>query len=263
MSMSNPIQFSVFTKPWKTTPLPELGRHVQALGFDGIELPVRPGFQVEPTDIAAALPIAQQQLRDCGLEILSVATAPTPEAIRVCGALGIPVIRVMVDIGPDGYLASVRRTQQDYQALVPRLRDAGVTLGVQNHNGNFVANAMGLLHLLEPLDPQAVAAVWDVAHNALNGEALDLGLDIIWSRLKMVNFKNAFWQRKNGPEAHVADWEVFWTSGRHGQASWPQVAALLKQRGYAGVICLPAEYTDEAAVDRLITEDIAFAKSLF
>lgn len=34
-------------------------------------------------------------------------------------------------------------------------------------------------------------------------------------------------------------------------------------RGYAGVVCLPAEYTDEAAVDRLIAEDIVFAKTLF
>jgi len=261
--MSSSIKYSVFTKPWKTTPLPELGRMVHTLGFDGIELPVRPEFQVEPTAIANMLPTAQQQLRDCGVEIFSVATAPTPEAIRICGKLGISVIRVMVEIGPEGYLATIRRTQQEYQTLVPLLRDSGVTLGVQNHNGHFVANAMGLHHLLEPLDPQAVAAVWDVAHNALDGESLDLGLDIIWPRLNMVNFKNAFWQRRNGPEASVADWEVYWTLGRHGLASWPQVATLLKQRGYTGVICLPAEYSDESSVNRLIAEDIVFAKSLF
>lgn len=261
--MSNLIKFSVFTKPWKATPLPDLGRMVHTLGFDGIEFPVRPGFQVEPAVIETALPKAHQQLRDCGVEIYSVATAPTPEAIRTCGKLGIPVIRVMAEIGSEGYLATIRRTQQDYQALVPLLRDAGVTLGVQNHNGNFVANAMGLRHLLEPFDPKVIAAVWDVAHNALNGESLDLALDIIWSQLNMVNLKNAFWRRKNGPEAAVADWEVFWTTGRHGQASWPQVATLLKQRGYTGVVCLPAEYTDEPSVERLIAEDIAFAKSLF
>lgn len=39
-------QFSVFTKPWRM-PLPDLGRHVQSLGFSGVELPVRPGYQVE------------------------------------------------------------------------------------------------------------------------------------------------------------------------------------------------------------------------
>ncbi len=261
--MSNSIKFSVFTKPWKKIPVPALGDMVHRLGFEGIELPVRLGFQVEPASIARDLPVAHKQLQECGVGIFSVATTPTPEAIRTCGKLGIPIIRVMVEIGSDGYMATERRTQQEYQALVPLLRDAGVTLGVQNHNGNFVANAMGLRHLLEPFDPKIIGAVWDVAHNAINGESLDLAIDIIWSHLSMVNFKNAFWQRKNGPEADVAAWEVFWTSGRHGQASWPQVVTLLKQRGYAGVVCLPAEYTDEAAVDRLIAEDIAFAKSLF
>lgn len=261
--ISNPIQFSVFTKPWKTTPVPELGRMVHRLGFDGVEFPVRPGFQVEAATIARDLPIAQQQLHDCGVGIFSVSTTPTPEAIRTCGKLGIPVIRVMVEIGPEGYMATERRVQKEYQALLPVLRDAGVVLGVQNHNGNFIANAMGLRHLLEPFDPKVIAAVWDVAHNAVNGEALDLGLDIVWPHLTMVNFKNAFWRRTNGPEAETAAWDVFWTTGRHGQASWPQVATLLKQRGYAGVVCLPAEYTDEAAVDRLIAEDIVFAKTLF
>jgi len=30
------ITFSVFTKPWKTLPLPQLGQLVSGLGFDGI-----------------------------------------------------------------------------------------------------------------------------------------------------------------------------------------------------------------------------------
>ncbi len=257
------IQFSVFTKPWKQTPIPELGSKVRALGFDGIELPVRPGFPVTPEGMARDLPVAQQQLRDCGISIFSVATEPTPEAIAVCGKLGIPVIRVMVGVGPDGYMATERRTQQAYHALAPMLRAAGVTLGVQNHYGNNVCNAMGLRHLLEPFDPKVIGAVWDVAHNALNGEALDIGLDIIWPHLNMVNLKNAFWQRISGPEAEVADWNVYWTSGRQGLASWPLTAKLLQQRGYSGVVCLTAEYTDEHALERLIADDIAFAKSLF
>jgi len=37
----------------------------------------------------------------------------------------------------------------------------------------------------------------------------------------------------------------------------------LKRRGYQGVVCLTAEYSDHDAVDRLIAEDIAFARSLF
>lgn len=65
--MATPIQFSVFTKPWKTLSVPDLGRMVHRLGFEGVELPVRPGYQVELLKIACDLPTVQQQLRDCGV----------------------------------------------------------------------------------------------------------------------------------------------------------------------------------------------------
>ena len=72
-----------------------------------------------------------------------------------------------------------------------------------------------------------------------------------------------FWRRANGPEAEdvlaavldqrAAGAGLVAARGRRAQAP----------RATAGVVCLTAEYSDEAAVDRLIAEDIAFAKALF
>ena len=81
--------------------------------------------------------------------------------------------------------------------------------------------------------------------------------------LGLVNLKNAIWRRTTGPEAANVEWRSYWTSGRQGLASWPAVANELRARGYEGDVCLTAEYSDQDAVDRLIAEDIAFAKSLF
>jgi sugar phosphate isomerase/epimerase len=154
--------------------------------------------------------------------------------------------------------------QREFDALVPLLDKHGVTLGIQNHCGNRdVCNAMGLRHLIEKFDPKHVGAVWDAGHNGLEGEAPEMAIDIVWSHLCMVNLKSAYWRRKNTPEAEVAEWQIVWTSGRHGRANWPRVAAELQRRNFDGVICMTAEYTDEASVDRLIAEDLAFARSLF
>ena len=257
----SPLSFSVFTKPWKI-PLPELAKLVAGWGFDGVELPVRPGFQVLPENVQRDLPVAVSLLADHGLRIFSVA-GPTDEAtLSACAECGIPVIRVMAPIGEDGYLASVERLQREYDALLPLLEKYGVTVGVQNHCDRMVNNAMGLRHLLWKYDVRQIGAVWDAAHNALNGEEPEMGIDIIWSHLIMVNLKNAFWRRLNGPEAEVAQWRPWWTSGRQGLASWPRVAAELKRRDYRGVICLTAEYSDEASVARLIAADLQFARSL-
>lgn len=256
------ITFSVFTKPWKM-PLPELGEHVAGLGFDAIELPVRPGYQVEPENVARGLPEAARILARSGVRIASVA-GPTDEAtVLACAEAGVPIIRTMARVGPAGYLASVAALQAEYTALLPALERTGVVIGVQNHCDRFVTNAVGLRDLLAPFEPRHVAAVWDAAHEALNGMDPDMALEVVWPHLCMVNLKNAFWQRTTGPEAEVATWRHYWTSGRQGLASWPRVIAELRRRGYSGTICLPAEYTDEEAVDRLIVEDLAFAQGLF
>ena len=260
--MSNDILFTVFTKPWKQ-PLQALGKMIKGLGFDGIELPVRPGYQVEPENVTHGLPNAARILADCGLKIASVAGPYDEATIAACAECGVPIIRICVGIGDEGYMASEARLQREYDALVPLLDKHGVTLGVQNHCDRNICNAMGLRHLLERYNPKHIAAVWDAAHNALNGEDPEMAIDIVWSHLCMVNLKNAFWKRTNGPEAEVAQWRPYWTLGRHGLASWPRVASELKRRNYRGVICLPAEYSDEPAVNRLIAEDIVFAKSLF
>lgn len=256
------IEFSVFTKPWRM-PVLELARFVRGLGLEAIELPVRPGYQVEPEEVARELPQAARELAELGVKIASVA-GPTDEAtIAACAEAGIPIIRVMVPMGEEGYMAGEARVQREYDALLPLLMEYGVKLGVQNHCGRFVCNAMGLRHLIDEYDPRYIGAVWDAAHNALSGEEPEFALDIIWSHLCMVNLKNAFWVRTTGPEAEHVQWRPCWTSGRQGLASWPRVAAELKRRGYEGVICLCAEYSDEQSVNRLIAEDIAFARSLF
>ena len=262
------VSYSVFTKPWKALSLQQLGEFVAGLGFDGIELPVRPGYQVEPEQVGD-LPKAARQLAEFGVKILSVA-GPTDEAtIAACAAADVPTIRIMapVDRG-ETYLEAEARYRREFDALVPLLEKYGVQVGVQNHYGRFVANAAGLRSLVEGYDPRHIAIVWDAAHEALDGMEPDLALDMVWSQLCMVNLKNAFWRRveraaTSESAVDVAEWEVYWTTGLQGRAAWPRVVHELQRRGYEGVVCLTAEYTEEDAVDRLIALDIAFARSLF
>jgi sugar phosphate isomerase/epimerase len=163
------VMFSVFTKPWRG-PLAEVVALVRELGFDGVELPVRPGYPVDPENVQRELPLAARLFADAGLGIFSVA-GPTDEAtIATCAAQGIPMVRIMVPVGPEGYLSAEARARRELDALLPLLERYQVTVGVQNHNGRFVSNAMGLHHLLEPYDPTYVAEIWDAAHTALNGE---------------------------------------------------------------------------------------------
>jgi sugar phosphate isomerase/epimerase len=258
------IQFSVFTKPWQELTVRELGEFVHQMGFDGIEFPVRPGYQVEPENVVRDLPPAARELETHGVEIYSVA-GPTDEAtIVACGEAGVPVIRTMARIQPgESYMEAEQRYRREYDALIPLLEKHNVTIGVQNHCGRFVTHAVGLRALLAGYAPQHLAAVWDAAHEALSGGPPDLALDAIWPHLCMVNLKNALWKQTTGPEAVYAEWRNYWTGGRHGLCVWPHVIAELKERSYSGIVCLTAEYSDRDAVERLIAEDLSFARELF
>ncbi len=86
--MNAGLTFSVFTKPWKT-PLPELAAFVKGMGFDAVELPVRPGYQVTPEAAASQLPLASRIFADAGIAIVSIAGPADEPTIAACGAASI------------------------------------------------------------------------------------------------------------------------------------------------------------------------------
>lgn len=262
--MQNGVFFSVFTKPWKTQSIDQLGEFIKGLGFDGIEFPLRAGYQIEPDMAEKGLPVLVKQMEGHGLKITSVAGITSENVFAGCAEAGIPMIRIMAGANlKAGYLASIEQKKKELDGLIPLCEKYGVKVAVQHHYGPGVNNSMELRYLTEKYDPRYIGAIWDSAHSGLAGEEPEQGLDIVWSHLCMVNLKNAFYQRVNGPEAEKAEWKRYFTSGRHGLASWSRISEYLKTRSYKGVICLTAEYTDEAWVNKYIAEDIKHVKSLF
>jgi sugar phosphate isomerase/epimerase len=257
------IRFAVFTKPWPDDSIDQLADRVLSMGFHGAEIPVRPGFQIAPDNAEKALPELAEQFAARHLSIVSIASTLEEPVFAACAAAGVTVIRIMAPIPRGQYLESEAILRRQLADAVPLCARYGVQVGVQQHYGDYVTDALGLRSLLQGVDARWVGAIWDAAHDALAGLAPESGLDLVWDRLIMVNLKNAFYIRTNGPEAETAQWDRHFTSGRQGMASWPRVAAELRRRAYPGAVCLTAEYTDEDAVDRLCRQDLSYAQGLF
>ncbi len=260
------VEFTVFAKPWDL-PLPKLARFIKDLGFDGVELPIRPGFQVEPENVIKDLPKAVKIFADNGLKIGSISgpQGPVDETMIVaCGQAGVPIIRICAEVYKDkGYFQVIEDHQRDWDKLVPILDKHGVAIGLQNHSVRHVASAMQVYHAMGKYDPKHICFVWDVGHHIKQGEDIDTSLEIMGRHLAMVNLKNTYFTRVSGLDAPVAQWKNYWTTGPYGILDWALAAEELRKRNFQGDICLTAAYTDKEATDRLVREDIEFAKKVF
>jgi len=252
------IALTVFTKPW-FEPLDALADKLAGLGLDGIELPVRPGYQVEPGNVGSMLPAAARVIESRGLAIRSVAGSLDEATIAACGEAGVPILRTMVgiDLGKTSYAETITRHRRLWDSLIPALERAKVTIGVQNHSGNNIGSAIGLFHIMEHYDPRHVCAILDMAHSAIAGEPTELAVDLLWERMRgLVNFKAAFRERVNGPEELEAVYRTHWTTANHSGYSWRGLVGEMLKRGFTGTFCLPAEYSDPSGAPQRMGDDV-------
>ncbi|MEU8222324.1 sugar phosphate isomerase/epimerase family protein [Kribbella sp. NPDC048915] len=245
--------WSVFTKPWIGLPGDELGQLVAGLGFGGTEVPVRDTAYVTPASAEAELPKFAAQLRASGVEPISVASDLSEPVFAACADAGVPMIRIMAELGTDGYAASVRRNRELLENAVALTERYDVQVGVQPHHGRYVSSTLGVLQLLDGL-PDRFKLVWDAAHDALAGDHPAITLELGAGRLGIVNLKNVHYVRSD------TGWRTNFVEADDGLSDWPAVFATLHTLGYTGPICLTGQYSDPAVpVEDRLRRDLHFA----
>lgn len=254
--------WAVFTKPWRTMPADELTRLVVSMGFNAVEFPLRPGYQVDLDRLDASLPELIKIFADHGVQIASVASTPNESILAACADNGIDLLRIMVPFETDGYLGTGDIVRRHLDTLVPLSLRYGVRIGIQPHYDCYVADSSELAVLIKDYDPAAITAIWDAAHDGIARKHPAHTLPLLWDRLAMINFKNAGYQRSASPDGTSPDWPITFVEGSEGLCSWPEAAAVLSQRTYDGPICLPAEYTDERDLETKVASDLRYLREL-
>lgn len=263
MNDAVPVSWSVFTKPWPDSALDALGEKVRTIGFDSVELPVRPGFQVTPETVRKGLPAAVRTLADAGVRVASIASSTGEEVFAACADAGVGVIRIMVPVSRAGYSATLDETKRRLEALSERAERYGVRVGVQPHYDDFVADSTSLFYLLRDYEPGQIGAIWDAAHDALARKHPEHGLELLWPWLLMANLKSASYTRIGDHDRGDPVWEPVFTDARSGMAQWGRAIDYLRKRRYCGTICLTAEYSDESGLEAKLRRDLEHAKQLY
>lgn len=246
---------AIFTKSWKELPLKELAALISDMGVDGVELPVRDGYQVNFNNLETELYYAQEVFKEKGLRIISVASELNKSLIEVMGNMGIQKLRVMINIDMNiGYFKSVESYRSKILEYEEILRKNRVQVIVQNHYNYWIGSALGLYDLLKELPNDIISACLDFAHCSLSGEPVDMAIDILKDRISMVNFKSAMYVRLNTKDE--AEWKVLWGTYKDSLYNWMDAIRALKKINYTGDICLPAEYGRLGLKGQIMGNDI-------
>ena len=238
--------FCFFSKHLPDLAWADLATATVDMGFDGIDLTVRPKGHVLPERVTDDLPRAADAIRAKGTTIAMISTEvtsasqPTAAAIFAAAAkAGIGLIKVgywkyaLVDVR-----AEVAAMGRDLAGLAALARAHGVAIGVHNHQGNLGASLWDIAPYIDPLDPQAIGYYFDPRHAIVEGGGVGwkAATQLVAPRLKMIAVKDVFWAK--GPKG----WATDNCPMGEGMVDWAWFAAAITRSPFAGPISVHLEY---------------------
>lgn len=226
----------------------DIGGIVRQMGFDGVDLTVRPGGHVEPRLSNVDLVRAIEEMRGPGLEVPVITTALTspydPTTLPVVAIAGHTQIPLLIS----GFVRPGAPTwSRDLSGLVAVSARYGMAVALHNHLSENAGEAQfDPVALVATLDPKWAGLYFDPIHHGANWEQ---ELKRYLPRLRVAAVK----------DFQLVDAQPKPCPLGKGIVDLTKYFAILAQAGYKGPLSLRTEYRpkDEIAA---ITGDLEFAR---
>ena len=225
----------------------ELPLIAKQLGFDGVDLTVRPGGHVEPRLSNVDLVRAIEEVRGPGLEVPVITTALTSPFDPTV----LPVVAIAGHTQVHLFIAGFFRAQNpNYQRDIGGLISVGARYGMACALHNYTSDDLGEtqwdpVELVAAFDPKWASLYFDPIHA---GERWESELKRYLPRLRAValkDFQMVEGQAKPCPLGQgIVDWQKFFT--------------ILADARYYGPLSLRMSYHPKDEIGSL-TRDCAFA----
>jgi sugar phosphate isomerase/epimerase len=246
------MQAVLFTKLFRGRSLEEIGATARDLGFDGIDLLVRPGHQLEP-DAPERIPAAVRLLEGAGLatplvttDLTDPAAFPAEAVFARCAEAGVRLLRLgywRYDPAR-GYAACFDEARRHLDALEALARRAGLRLAIQLHGGTIHSSAPLAAALLDGRDPAQLGAYPDPGNQVVQEGREDwrLTFDLLRPWLCCVGVKNGGWSPAEIAPSGQRRWRSDWLGLAEGMVPWDEIVAQLRATGYAGLLSFHSHY---------------------
>ena len=210
------MPISVFSKHLQWLNYIPMAETAAAIGFDAVDLTVRPGGHVLPENVEHDLPRAVASCERVGLKVHMMTTAitdpddpHTEPILRTAAENGISTYRM-------GYLRYVEgehpmKTLETHRRTLERLAALNEKYGLhgayQNHAGRYVGAAVwDLWPLLDGLDPQWIGCQYDIRHAVVEGgTAWPGGLALLRPYVHSLVMKDFVWDQDGAGRWYILD----------------------------------------------------------
>jgi sugar phosphate isomerase/epimerase len=239
----------------------QLGEKTIELGYDGVDICVRPGHPIHVNNVIEALPKAMKvwsgQNLTCPLATAATditdPNAPEVEGLyAACAEAGIPRLK----IGfwrfneEDDYWQVIDAARRDLERFSAFSEKYGVQTCYQIHSGACIgSNCAGLMHLIRGFDPQHIGAYPDPGHLLLDGEDWAMGLAMIGDYLSIIGIKDALYLPQ--PD-HTPPYIPCFVKVGDGCVDWERYLGLLCKSGFEGPLTVHTEYRFDESIIRQV-----------
>ncbi|MFS4466694.1 sugar phosphate isomerase/epimerase family protein [Maribacter sp. 2210JD10-5] len=245
--LGDELNIHVFSKHLQFLNYNELAQAAAEIGFQGVDLSVRPKGHVLPQNVAQDLPLAVQSLKKVGFDpvmmtsgITDVDDVHTRNVLKIAADQGIRFYRL-------GYyhwtengsiledLRLIKRKVEELAKLNELYRIKGA---FQNHAGSFVGASIYEVHnLLEGLDNKFMGCQYDIRHASVEGaQAWPTQLRLIAPKINTIVIKDYKWSREGN------QWKLMNVPIGEGMVNFHEYFKMLKKHKINVPVSMHFEY---------------------
>jgi len=209
LAKGNGRPLCAFTKCLQFVDFEKTGETLAFAGFDGADIPVRPGGSILPESVGTELPKAVKTLKKYGITVPMIVTAivdaDDPLTERVLGAASEAGIRYY----RTGYLIydpakTIQENLDNHKRTIEKLerlnRKFNIHGAYQNHSGTRIGGPVWDLYwLVKDCDPEYFGIQYDFCHAMVEGGvSWPLGMKLLAPWIKTVDIKDFVWTKADG-----------------------------------------------------------------
>lgn len=211
-AVAETFSINIFSKNLQWLGFEQMASVAAEIGFEGIDLTVRPNGHVEPERVADDLPRAVEAIRKAGLQvpmittaILSAGEAHTENILKAAGKLGIASYR-MGWMRYDDSLSiddNLKKFADEFKGLDVLNKKYNIRGEYQNHSGAYLGSPVwDVAELLRKFSATTTGLQYDVLHATVEGaNAWPLALKLAASHVTSMPIKDFQWSKKDGKPA--------------------------------------------------------------